>query len=87
MTPTNRQLLELAADVLEIKYNDYDTSFGIGYCTKHGNDWWNPLDSFGWYRDPPDTLTTDEVRKLLEKLYELTQENDTLKNYINLTKD
>lgn len=41
----DRELLEMAAKAVGRRFNDYDTDpeFGLGWCGKNGNDWWNPI--------------------------------------------
>lgn len=45
----DRELLELAAKAVGRRFNDYDPDpeFGLGWCGKSGNDWWNPLNDDG----------------------------------------
>lgn len=46
---SERELLEMAAKAVGRRFNDYDSDpeFGIGWCGKNGNDWWNPLTDAG----------------------------------------
>lgn len=46
---TKQEMLEMAAKAVGRRFNDYDPDpeYGLGWCGKNGNDWWNPLTDDG----------------------------------------